>query len=339
MGAQAVYRRVMPDAPGSPAYVGASARDLYETILVKAADDMRRTGLFGDPERWRYDWACNRTGRSTAGTVVSAGAAVSRAYRGRMTGVLGDADVARTAALIGDPSRARVLMALLDGRALPAGMLAAEAGVTPSTASEHLHRLLDARLVTAERHGRARYYRLAGPSVADALEAIARISPPEPVRSLRQGTHAHALRYARTCYDHLAGRLGVTLMSALLANDLLTGGDGEHHPDRARHDHLSAPGRDVEYRLTRQGRRVLGELGVDLDALRRHPAPIRYCLDWSEQRHHLAGPLGTALTRRLLDLDWIRRTKRRRVVVLTERGRSGLRATFGVPADWDAPAA
>ena len=118
-------------------------------------------------------------------------------------------------------------MALADGRALPAGVLATEAGVAASTVSEHLRRLLDADLVTAQPQGRTRYYRLAGPSVAAALEAIAGISPPQPIRSLRQGTHAHALRYARTCYGHLAGRLGVTLMAALLVDDVLTGGDGE----------------------------------------------------------------------------------------------------------------
>ncbi len=128
----------------------------------------------------------------------------------------GDADIARISALIGEPSRARVLMALADGRALPAGVLADEAGVSASTISEHLRMLLDAHLVDVERQGRTRRYRLAGPPVAEALEAIARIAPPEPVRSLRQGTHAHALRRARTCYNHLAGRLGVALMAALV---------------------------------------------------------------------------------------------------------------------------
>ena len=120
----------------------------------------------------------------------------------------GDADIAPIAALIGDPTRARVLSALTDGRALPASRLAAEAGVAPSTVSEHLARLLAAGLVTMRPEGRSRFYRLASPAVADALEAISRISPPEPIRSLRQGTHARALREARTCYNHLAGRSG-----------------------------------------------------------------------------------------------------------------------------------
>lgn len=245
----------------------------------------------------------------------------------------GDADIARTCALIGDPSRARVLMALADGRALPAGMLAGEAGVSASTISEHLRRLLDAQLVAVQRQGRTRYYRLAGPQVAEALEAIARIAPPEPVRSLRQGTHAHALRRARTCYNHLAGRLGVTLMAALVRDGVLT---GEHRPGTGP-DPLAGPGREIAYRLTAHGGRTLDAFGIDLDALRGRREPIRYCLDWSEQRHHLAGPLGAAVTDRLFELGWLRRTERRRVVLLTDAGRAGL-GRLGVPDDWDAAA-
>lgn len=245
----------------------------------------------------------------------------------------GDADIARISALIGDPSRARVLMALADGRALPAGMLAGEAGVSASTISEHLRRLLDGHLVAVERQGRTRYYRLAGPQVAEALEAIARIAPPEPVRSLRQGTHAHALRRARTCYNHLAGRLGTALMAALVRDGVLV---GEHRPG-AGADRLAGPGRAVAYRLTPHGRSTLVTLGIDLDALRGRRDPVRYCLDWSEQRHHLAGPLGTALTARLFDVGWLRRTGRRRVVLLTDDGREGL-GRLGVPDDWDAAA-
>jgi DNA-binding transcriptional ArsR family regulator len=251
------------------------------------------------------------------------------------TSIRGDADIARVAALIGDRARARVLLALADGRALPASVLAAEAAVTPSTISEHLARLTDANLLTAERQGRARYFRLADASVAEALEAIARISPPQPIRSLRQGTRAHALRRARTCYNHLAGRLGVALMTTLLQRGLLAGGDGRHHPEAPGQDRLSAPGRDVAYKLTPTGRRELSAFGLDLDEVcRRHPA-IRYCLDWSEQHHHLAGPLGTALTSRLLELDWIQRTDRGRAVILTDRGRDGLRDTFGLAEGWD----
>src|SRR5215472_13901102 len=134
----------------------------------------------------------------------------------------GDADIASVAALIGDPGRARVLRALGDGRALPASVLALEAGVAASTASEHLTRLVDGGLLRVEARGRHRYYRLAGPQVGAALEALSQVARPEPVRSLRAGSRAAALRYARSCYDHLAGRLGVALMDALLRDGALT---------------------------------------------------------------------------------------------------------------------
>ncbi len=126
-------------------------------------------------------------------------------------------------------------------------------------------------------------------------------------------------------------------MAALLRDGVLTGGDGVHHPGVGA-DRLSAPGRDVTYRLTPHGAATLDGLGVDLEGLRGRRAPVRYCLDWSEQRHHLAGPLGTALTERLFALGWLRRTARRRVVVLTDAGRAGL-GRLGVPDDWDAVAA
>lgn len=247
----------------------------------------------------------------------------------------GDADIGSVAALIGERARARVLMALLDGRALPASVLATEAGVAASTASEHLAQLVHAGLLTVQRQGRARYFRLAGPPVAEALEALARIAAPEPIRSLRQGTRAHALRRARTCYNHLAGRLGVAIMSAMLDRELLAGGDGRHRFDAAAADRLSAPGADLTYQLTARGRETLSALGIDLAVLDRSKPMIRYCVDWSEQRHHLAGALGSALARRLFDLDWIRHINHRRAVMLTDAGRQGLSDTFGLPANWD----
>jgi DNA-binding transcriptional ArsR family regulator len=242
----------------------------------------------------------------------------------------GGPDIARVAALLGEPARARVLIALADGRALPSSVLASEAGVAASTMSEHLARLLDAGLVTAHRQGRARYYRLAGPDVAHVLEAIARIAPPRPVRSLREGTRAHAVREARTCYNHLAGRLGVALMAALLDGGLLEGGDGLHHDGGD--DRLSAPGHDVSYRLTPRGREVIAGLGVDVDAVLARPRAVRYCVDWSEQHHHLAGPLGAALTGRLFALGWLRRAGYPRAVRLTDAGRAGLRSAVGLAA-------
>src|ERR1700722_2995206 len=170
----------------------------------------------------------------------------------------GDADIAPIAALIGDPTRARVLSALTDGRGAPASRPAAEAGGAPSTVSEHLARLLAAGLVTMRREGRSRFYRLASPEVADVLEAISRISPPQPIRSLRQGSPARALREARTCYNHLAGRLGVGLLTGLLEGGLLSGGDGRHHPERGAAGRPAAPGRALRYRLTPPGGAAAG---------------------------------------------------------------------------------
>ncbi len=178
----------------------------------------------------------------------------------------GDADVARIATLIGNRARARVLMALADGRALPASVLAAEAGVAASTISEHLTRLVDSQLLTAERSGRHRYFRLADASVARALEAIAEIAPPEPIRSLRQGTRAAALRRARTCYQHLAGRLGVTVMAALLDAGVLLGSDGRHHRHTDGRDRPTAAGTDITYRLTHAGHGQLTDFGLDIAA-------------------------------------------------------------------------
>ncbi len=248
-------------------------------------------------------------------------------------GNYGDADISVVGALLAEPARCRVLMALADGRGLPASVLAAEAGVAASTASSHLARLVDGGLLTVERHGRHRYYRLAGPEVAELVELLARSSPPLPVRSLREGTRAHALRLARTCYDHLAGRLGVALMAGLIERGCVTGGDGTFHPGAARADRLSAPGRDLHYRLTGSGAAFLDGLGVDRADDQRD---LRYCIDWSEQRHHLAGAVGRALLTRLLDLGWVRHARApHRAVQVTRRGRGALAEHFGCAHLWD----
>jgi DNA-binding transcriptional ArsR family regulator len=242
----------------------------------------------------------------------------------------GDADIARVGALVADPARARVLMALGDGRALPATVLADEAGVAASTTSAHLGKLVKGGLLTVERNGRHRYFRLAGPEVADLLEALARLSPPAPVRSLRQGTRAQAVRFARTCYDHLAGMLGTQLMAAMLERELLTGGDGRFDREAASDDRLAAPGFDLDYRLTPHGVEHLSTFGIDFDALPRRRPLIRYCVDWSEQRHHLAGSLGAAVADRMFDLGWLQRAPRSRAVRITDDGAEGLERSFGV---------
>ena len=243
----------------------------------------------------------------------------------------GDADIAAIASLIGDRTRARVLLALGDGRALAASVLAQEAGVSASTISGHLSKLLDGGLLAVESHGRHRYYRLAGSRVAGVLESLAELAPPRPVTSLREGTRASALRAGRYCYDHLAGELGVGIMRALLERGLLAGGDGRFHRTQAGRDRLSAPGHDVDYRLTRAGEDWVDAFGIDLGALRARRRPlIRYCTDWTEQRHHLAGGLGAAVAERLMQRGWIERARGGRAVHVTEAGRRGLREHLDV---------
>jgi DNA-binding transcriptional ArsR family regulator len=226
--------------------------------------------------------------------------------------VRGDADVAAAAALIAEPARAALLTALLHEEALPAGELAARAGVAPSTASGHLARLVAGGLLTAERSGRYRLFRLADPAVAVALEALSTIAPTRPVRSLRDAAVGEAIREARTCYDHLAGRLGVELGAALERAKVIAF-DGE------------------SYELGRAAAGRLGALGIDVEALARNRRPLlRACLDWSERRRHLAGSLGAALAERLFELDWLRRRPTNRSVEVTAAGRAGFRSELGL---------
>jgi DNA-binding transcriptional ArsR family regulator len=242
----------------------------------------------------------------------------------------GDADIAALASLLADPARCKVLLALDDGRALPASVLADEAGVSRSTASSHLAKLTEAGLLTVHTQGRHRYYRLAGAEVAELLEQLGRLAPPRPVRSLREGTSAARLRSARTCYDHFAGKLGVALMDTLLARGALVGGDGRYDPRRHQHDTLSNHGHDVDYRLTTVGRDYLADVGVEMPSGSR--PLIRYCVDWTEQSHHLSGGLGRAVLDRFVSASWVKRAPRGRAVTVTDRGQTALAELFGI--DW-----
>ena len=230
-----------------------------------------------------------------------------------MAGPNGDADVAAVAALIADRTRAAMLDALMDGRPCAAGELAGRVGVAPSTASGHLSRLLAGGLLSVETKGRERRYRLSSPAVATALEAQSRVAPPQEIRSLRGADRSAAIRAARTCYDHLAGRLGVDLTEALVRDRTLVL-------------------RDVSYELTPRGAETMAALGVDVDAARsRKRAFARACLDWSERRPHLAGSLGAALADALLVNGWLSRRPNDRGLSVTPRGRTELRA-LGVEA-------
>jgi DNA-binding transcriptional ArsR family regulator len=220
-------------------------------------------------------------------------------------------DYAAVARLLGHPARSAMIDALMDGGALPASELARVAGVRVSTASEHLARLADGGLVAVAPQGRHRYFRISSSAVAEALEAFARICPPSPVRSLRTSMDADAIRYARTCYDHLAGTLGVAVLDAMRRKRWLAPADGG-------------------YRLSRSGRLALEAAGVDVaGAAGRRRSFARPCIDWTERRPHLAGALGAALTATLLDRDWIRRRDGRGVTP-TDGGRTALHHVFGV---------
>jgi len=219
--------------------------------------------------------------------------------------------IAATAALLGDPARANMLAALMDGRSLTAKELAYAAHVTAQTASGHLAKLAEGGLLTANRQGRHRYYRLASPLVGQMLEGVMAVSGPAPAHptTWRGG---EALRTARTCYDHLAGRLGVALADALTERG---------------HVALGADGGEV----TAAGAEFLDEFGAA-------PAPgrrvfCRPCLDWSERRPHLAGRVGAALACRCFELGWIMRQRDTRAVAITAAGRDGFRQRFGIALD------
>lgn len=259
---------------------------------------------------------------------------------GGMTGAStpgGDVDVARVAALFADPTRARVLTALGDGRALPASVLAAEAGVTPQAASTQLARLQDAGLLAVERSGRHRYYRLASAHVATVLEALALLAPMQPVRSLRHSTRAAALRSARSCYDHLAGRLGVQVTQALIDREVLIPADGIRDTRRRPGDQLASQLPEHPYSLGSAAGPVLAGLGVPARALagdcRSRRPLLRFCVDWSEQHHHLAGRLGAELLTAMVTAGWIVRLPRQRALRVTPAGEQALRAHLGVSVE------
>ena len=231
----------------------------------------------------------------------------------------GGRDLAAIGALVSDPARCRILLALGDGLALSASGLAAEAGVSPATASSHLRKLTDAGLLAVEIEGRRRNYRLAGPEVAALIEAVERLAPAAPVRSLRQSQQVRSWREARVCYDHVAGRLGVTIMHAMLEQRFLEPVDGAAG--------TSAAG--VRYAATPDGTAFLEELGVDLPPGRR---PVRYHSDSTEEGPHLSGVLGRALLARFVDLGWVRRQKRQRLEI-TPDGVTGLDKALRVHLD------
>lgn len=221
--------------------------------------------------------------------------------------------LAALAALLADETRARICLALLDGRAWTAGELARCAGVAGSTASEHLNRLVEGGLLAQERQGRHRYVRLAGPRAARLVEDLAAhvAQVPDPPRTLRSASASSAMARGRTCYDHLAGRLGVAIAEAMAARGLL-----RQHPGLT---------------LTDAGLRWFADQGMPLDGGGRRPV-ARGCVDWTERRLHLAGAAGAALCRRALEAGWCVRIGTERAVGVTAEGERALGDLLGIEA-------
>ncbi|WP_449254963.1 ArsR/SmtB family transcription factor [Bosea sp. (in: a-proteobacteria)] len=229
--------------------------------------------------------------------------------------------LAEIAHLMGDPARANMLHALMDGRALTAKELAWLAGVAPQTASGHLAKLMQGGLLAVAAQGRHRYYRLAGPEVATALEGLMVLANMEGGGRRLPSRVGAELSFARTCYDHFAGRLGIGIHDALMAGGHLVASEGG-------------------YALTSPGKAIFAALGVDPDQPgRSRRAALRPCLDWSERRPHLAGHLAAALACRCFEAGWTRRRKDSRAVTLTEEGRAVLGAALpGFRCDAPEPA-
>jgi len=224
-------------------------------------------------------------------------------------------DISRIASLIGDPARANMVLALMSGASLSAADLAREGGITPSTATGHLSKLVAAGLLSVRKQGRNRYFTLAEPDVAEAIEALIAVAARAGHLRTRPGPKDEAMRHARSCYDHLAGRLAVNLFGQWLASGLLAWRNGAVH-------------------LTRRGREFLMSRGVELEALEGQKRPLcRSCMDWSERRHHLAGLLGAEILALAVARGWAVREPRLRTVSFSRRGEENFVRWYSQPSN------
>jgi len=224
--------------------------------------------------------------------------------------------IAQVASLAGDPARANMLACLMDGRALTASELAYVSGVSPQTASGHLAKLHDAGLLALEKQGRRRYFRLASPLVARMLEGIMVVAQDGPARHHNHWRGGDALRIARTCYDHMAGRIAVGIAGSLVERS---------------HILLDEDGGQV----TEEGHAFLAGVGVRLPSVSKRRVFCRPCLDWSERRPHLAGAVGAAILSHALDSGWVQRVKDSRALTVTPTGCREFAAIFGIRNETD----
>ncbi|WP_098743752.1 helix-turn-helix domain-containing protein [Paenibacillus sp. EZ-K15] len=221
-------------------------------------------------------------------------------------------NAALVASIVSEASRAAILTVLLDGRYHPASELAYMAKIKPQTASFHLSKMVAANLVTVEQQGRHRYYGIQNQEVAQVMETLLSITPSVEIRSLNQASETEAIRQARTCYDHLAGNLGIQLTNSLLSAGVISEAEDQ-------------------YTVTEKGEDFFKAFQIDLGRVKRKRRSFAHrCLDWSERRHHLAGALGHALLERLLELQWIQRVPRTRAIQITPEGKKGLKETFHI---------
>jgi DNA-binding transcriptional ArsR family regulator len=214
-------------------------------------------------------------------------------------------------ALIGDPIRSIVLWTLLDGRAYTATELAICADTSPQNISMHLSKLVQAELLTVESQGRHRYYRFSRQEVAYAVEALANLIPPKNEVKVTT-TDMSDVKYCRTCYDHLAGKVGVLITEKLILQKMMEL-------------------QNKTYGLTAKGNKFFKEFGIDTDGLKnKRRFFAKPCLDWSERKYHLSGSLGAALLDSMLHADWIRRKKNSRAIIITSKGQSEMYNKFKI---------
>lgn len=218
----------------------------------------------------------------------------------------------KTATLIGDATRASILWNLLDGRAFTATELAIAIETSAQNISMHLGKLLDANLISVEKQGRHKYYRFSNKEVAYAVEAMANLIPKPEISAKKKTENYPPIKYCRTCYDHLAGKIGVALAESLLQQKIIIE-------------------KNNTFEITSEGEKWFSDFGVNIgDAKKQKRIFLKPCLDWSERRYHIAGSVGTLLLNKMLEQDWIRRTANSRVILITGKGEKEMLKSFKI---------